>query len=148
MSLTKIQHNIASSLTPEEAIERLDNIVDPHCCGGKQFVGRITDNRFKMMKKRTMFVRNSFRPVLVGRVEPSEGGSNIYVTARLHRFGSVFVLIWSFFVIVFSVAAILAEAKMIFAGALMIAFLALLLWLGFYIPAKNIMDILDQELLK
>ncbi|MBE6635916.1 MAG: hypothetical protein E7617_06950 [Ruminococcaceae bacterium] len=148
MSLTKIQHNIASSLTPEEAIGRLNKIVDPYRHSCKPFIGQVTGNRFKMRKKRRRFVRNSFRPVLVGRIEPGKNGSDIYVTARVNRFISLFVFLWSFFVVVFSVAAFFAEAVMILAGVFMMAFLGLLLWLGFYIPAKKALAILDRTLIK
>ncbi|MBF0217164.1 MAG: hypothetical protein HQL30_09255 [Candidatus Omnitrophica bacterium] len=54
----------------------------------KPFVGTITGSRFKI--RRIIRYRNSFMPIICGRVE----NSTLFLTARLHAIVAVFMSLW------------------------------------------------------
>ena len=59
------------------------------------FDGTVADGRFRLMRR--VRGRNSFRPVVDGRILPGSGGSRLNVRLRLHPlilgFGAVFAVI-------------------------------------------------------
>ena len=64
----------------------------------KAFTGSVADGGFKIM--RVIRYRNSFLPVVTGRIEPHDTGSRIHVRMRLHLFSAVFMAVWMGFAVV------------------------------------------------
>ena len=62
----------------------------------ESFHGTITGNTFRI--QRNIHDRNPFLPVIRGRVDPTESGSEIHLEMSLHPFVMVFLAIWFAFV--------------------------------------------------
>ena len=58
----------------------------------RQYEGEIYDNGFKV--SRIIAYRNSFLPILHGSFRPSGTGTDIIIKMKLHKFVSVFMIIW------------------------------------------------------
>ena len=58
----------------------------------KPFSGTVADGTFEI--SRVIRYRNSFLPVVCGRIEPQGAGSRIHVRMRLHLFAMVFMTVW------------------------------------------------------
>lgn len=93
--LFKRDYAILSPLTPGQAKAALQE----NCAGilealdAKPFSGSVREDGFEIKIRGAG--RNSFRPVLHGRILDREaGGSRIEVRARLHAFVQVFTLVW------------------------------------------------------
>lgn len=100
---------IQSPRTTDEISARLSALVRPF--GGwkslrelremlvapdRPFSGSVQpDGRFKIW--RTIRYRNSFLPVVEGRIRPDICGSRVEVRMRLNRFSAVFVAVWTLF---------------------------------------------------
>lgn len=56
------------------------------------FIGKITDDSFKIY--RNIKYKNSFLPVIVGKLEEKNDGCTIIVKMRLQIFISIFLAIW------------------------------------------------------
>ncbi|MBK9517693.1 MAG: hypothetical protein IPO09_10130 [Anaeromyxobacter sp.] len=90
-----------SELAPQELLRRLAEATDaPRWWGrspwdptDKALEGRVGGNRF-IVWTLLKFQRDSFRPVVVGSVEPRGGGSAIRAVLRLHWAVAVFMACW------------------------------------------------------
>ena len=61
------------------------------------FHGTITDNTFRL--QRNIQYRNSFLPVIRGRVDPTESGSEIHLEMGIHPLVMAFLAFWFAFVV-------------------------------------------------
>ena len=68
------------------------------------FNGTITDNTFRL--QRNIQYRNSFLPVIRGRVDPTETGSEIHLKMSIHPLVIVFMAVWFAFVVLACLATI------------------------------------------
>ncbi len=88
--------NIATEKQPEEVLKVIvDNTSEKRFFSfrpNKEFNGTIGDDRFYI--QRNISYRNSFLPVIEGKVESAEMGSNIDIKMRLHTFVYCFMCIW------------------------------------------------------
>ena len=89
---------IESSLTPAEVIERLQGVTAAHGSrsGRDQtdtvFRGVVGGHDFRLV--RIIAYRNSFVPIVEGRVEPVAHGSRMTATIRLPRLVAAFEFLW------------------------------------------------------
>jgi len=97
---------LASNLTAESAIARLNAAtgpvpslwqfltrnLSPRPSASPPFIGKIEGDRFKV--RRDVRYRNSFLPIVTGRVASVPSGVRIDVTMSLHPAVAVFMLIW------------------------------------------------------
>lgn len=58
----------------------------------KEFSGLVTENGFEITKN--ISYRNSFLPVIEGKIEPSAVGSSVTVSMRLNALVLCFMLLW------------------------------------------------------
>ncbi|MEM6264266.1 MAG: hypothetical protein AAGI38_17255 [Bacteroidota bacterium] len=90
-------------LTPEEILKRIDDVIEPkkmfRMKGGfwgnsdhKPYEGSIKDLSFKMT--RIISYRNSFLPVIKGKIGRDINGTKVEVSMRLNSFVLVFMAIW------------------------------------------------------
>ena len=89
---------IDSLLPACEIYAALDAVVEPpkwfrwRSTSGKKFYGEISNDNFKIW--RIISYRNSFIPIIEGKITPTISGSSIAVTMRLHWFVALFMLFW------------------------------------------------------
>jgi len=115
----KAYFEIESPLPAREILAALDAVVEPpkwfrwKSTSGKKYHGEVSIDSFKIWK--IINYRNSFLPIIEGRITPSISGSRIAVTMRLHRFVAVFMLFWlggvSTGVVTFLIAAMRGEME-------------------------------------
>ena len=63
------------------------------------FNGEILEESFKI--QRNITYKNSFLPVIIGKIKETENGSEIYIKMRLNHFVKGFMTFWFSFVILF-----------------------------------------------
>ena len=148
MFFIKIQDKIESSLTKKEIVQRLYEITNTTVKDNDLFVGQISDNGFKIHKRPKENVRNSFAPVLHGKIEDNNNGWNINITARLNVFVSIFFLIWSIGAIIVPLIIGIVEPIPLLAAVVFATFLALMIYFAFYKPAKETRALLHSILRK
>ena len=68
------------------------------------FHGTITDNTFRI--QRNIHYRNSFLPVIRGRVDPTESGSEIRLEMSIHPLVMAFLAVWFAFVVLACLATL------------------------------------------
>lgn len=87
---------INSDLSSVEVVQRIEN-----CTGKKKFFnfshthefsGHVNENAFEITKN--ISYRNSFLPVIVGKIKQTDLGTKITITMRLHPVVICFMLIW------------------------------------------------------
>ena len=127
---------------------RLAEITDRS--GENVFVGTVRAKSFSVYKKPSNFVRNSFLPIASGKLQDTEDGCTVDIKVRMHPIAEVFLLIWSLGVL----AGLFASIIMVFTTGfsetilyllfplLMLAFEFILLFVGFHLPSKTLIDIL------
>jgi hypothetical protein len=103
---------IETPLTKEDTIINLTKNIEPektfrflNKSDTKAFEGHLRGNEFEI--KRIINYRNSFLPIIKGRVETSGQGTRITIDMRLHAVVIVFMLIWFGFVGLFFIASII-----------------------------------------
>lgn len=117
--LTLEKFTIHSSLSTDRVREKLLEVVEPRKTWrwnrrnpDKPYEGEVGDHSFEMM--RIINYRNSFLPVIKGRITPEPMGSKIEIEMSLHPVVFVFMLIWlgmvGQFGVLFLIASI-AEGK-------------------------------------
>jgi len=104
-----------SSLTGAEIFALLDAAVEPpkwfrwKATNNEKYHGEVSLTSFKIW--RIIRYRNSFLPIIEGKITPSISGSRIAVTMRLHRFVAVFMALWLGGVTVFAVTFAIATLR-------------------------------------
>jgi hypothetical protein len=91
---------IRTRLDPNTVLSRIDGIMERsigwfgllYANEGKPYHGKLEDNRFEL--NRNIHFRNSFLPVIKGRVNPDVQGSIILVAMRLNFCVMIFLTIW------------------------------------------------------
>ncbi|MEN2413072.1 hypothetical protein [Flavobacterium mesophilum] len=90
-----------SSLTNEELISRLQNEIEAEKSFSfklnynsytKPYIGTMSHNNFKI--KRAISYRNSFLPIIEGKITSDISGSKINIKMHLEEFVKVFMIIW------------------------------------------------------
>ena len=93
--------HIEVTATPEIVIERIRGEVVPEpplgmrfrpIGKGPAFLGEIDGRTFRI--RQVIRGRNSFAPLIWGRIEPTHGGSHVGITMFMHPVVLVFMLIW------------------------------------------------------
>lgn len=144
-----------SPLNPEEARQRLAAEVAPLRSGWQwvekrteTFEGTVSAEDFQI--HRIIRYRNSFLPVIHGRILPGIPGARIEVTLKLHTFVLIFSLIWLGFVGPLAGGAFLQfltsggiEPEGII-PALMLIFFVLMVVIGFGIEAYKARKLLSH----
>lgn len=80
---------IRTYLTPDEVVDELDEVVGPQppfeflVESDKPYFGKVTDNCFKVRRVTSLFYRNMFRPVIIGKIQPDINGSIVHIKMRL-----------------------------------------------------------------
>ena len=110
---------IRSSLTPETAIAALEVNVEPwkwmHFYGNhRYFQGTISGRTFKIIRippniAPLIKYKNPFRPIISGDVSPTENGSIVKISLRLHSALKAFDVFW--FSGVFLICALMVEIE-------------------------------------
>jgi hypothetical protein len=100
-----------TGLPADEAARRLEAAVEPvtwlrWAPGARPFEGVVVGRQFQLA--RIITYRNSFRPQVVGRVEPTAQGSRLVGVMRLH--GGVAVVMVAWFVMVLAISVVTLAA--------------------------------------
>lgn len=155
--LPYLEGSIKSEKSPEEIARILKSITDSQKSllrrdTKAEFTGEVTPAGFKVVSN--INYRNSFLPVIEGRVRTEEDASLIEIKMRLHPLVRVFLLFWfgmvSFFVLL-GIADIIMSgfhvALRLFLPAGGLFTLAYLMVRGgFYLPARKAMERLENLL--
>lgn len=144
----KIKDKIESSLTKKEILQCLNEITNTKDKESALFIGQIGDSEFKIRKKPKEYERNAFTPVLVGRIEDTNEGCNINITARVNLFTMIFCTVWSLGAIFVPLIIGIVEPAFLLASLVFATFLTLLLLFAFYKPAKKSIALLSTILKK
>ena len=131
-----------------EVVQRLYEITNTTVKNNDLFVGQISDDEFRIHKRPKENVRNSFAPVLHGKIEDNNNGCNINITARLNVFVSIFLLIWSIGAIIVPLIIGIVEPVFLLAALVFATFLTLSIYFAFYKPAKKTIALLHSILRK
>ena len=90
---------IKTKLRPEEVLQNLNNVVEPrkHFRGWKKtseksYEGNVEGLSFNLF--RIIYYRNSFLPVIKGKIESDIGGSSIQISMHPHILVILFMVIW------------------------------------------------------
>ena len=106
-----------SKRTKEELLVLLTNTIEPesknlwrtNTNNSKPYKGKIDTNHFEI--KRILSYRNSFQPIIKGKIIPDLSGTRIEIKMQLHTFAMVFMCIWMGIVAISCVAVIVALAN-------------------------------------
>jgi hypothetical protein len=106
------------------------------------FIGRVQDESFKL--RRDIRYRNSFLPLVRGRIVPTATGTRVTVTMFLHPFVALFTVFW---LGIAGYGAVTDTSSGLFSWG-MFAFGVLLVTGGFFPEAFAAKRILSEALLK
>jgi len=89
--------SLRSSLPPNEIAALFGSKIEPwqwmrFSGGGNRFQGSLTSDKFTV--SRVIGYRNSFLPIIAGKIEPAEGGAIVRLVFRLHLAAAIFMAIW------------------------------------------------------
>lgn len=146
---------LESPFSQEEARRRLAAEVAPLRSGWQwiekrteKFEGTVSAEDFEI--HRIIRYRNSFLPVIEGRISPGMPGTRIEITLKLHIFALIFSLIWLVFVgplAAETVQQILTTGSVEPGGVipcLMLIFFVLMMLIGFGIEAHKARKLLGR----
>lgn len=95
--------NLKTHLSLEEAKQRLSDVIEsprnirltesPSASPPAQrYQGKITENKFKIHE--IIYTRNSFLPIIEGKIFPQNIGSLIIIKMRMHHVVNFFMFLW------------------------------------------------------
>jgi hypothetical protein len=80
-----------------------------------EVLARVSSGRFRLRYRRP-FVRNSFAPILEGRIEATSTGSLVHAHFRWNRFVLGFTIVWFFGIIAIGTAIFVTSARALLRG--------------------------------
>jgi hypothetical protein len=87
----------------------------------KRYIGFVFDGKFEI--HRNITYRNSFLPIIRGKISPTAVGSEIQINMKLEAFVKVFIGLWLGFTFLFCVAVIMVMFKASFSPFFIIPFI-------------------------
>ena len=140
-----ISFEIKSQKSPEEIALILKEETSSDSFGENSFYGTVSPSEFKLTQNPPRFVRNSFTPVILGKISQEYGKTTVSIQMRMALPVQIFCFIWqlplpfvSLLGILFSVTEGISVGLPFFLLPIVfIAFLNLLIYVGFHIPAKS-----------
>jgi hypothetical protein len=103
------EYVLYSNLSAQEALARLSHVIQPYqwlkfSPSEAPYEGDIMDNHFSI--RRVIHYRNSFRPVIEGRIEVHEMGSAIHIRMRLASAAAIIYSLTILFILCFASACL------------------------------------------
>ncbi len=155
--LPDLEYRIHSEKSPEEITMALKSVTDSEkSIFGREkkaeFVGEVYPFGFKIVSH--ISYRNSFLPVIEGKVKVEENTSVIVIKMRLHLLVRVFLSIWfgmAFFFLLFGIldtmiSGMMESSRLLISSGGLIILGQLISRAGFYIPARKAMERLENLL--
>jgi hypothetical protein len=87
----------------------------------KRYIGCVLDGEFEI--HRNITYRNSFLPIIHGKINRKESGSEIKISMKLDPFVKGFMFLWLGFTFLFCIAVIMVMFKASFSAFLIIPFI-------------------------
>ncbi len=104
-----------TGLTVSEVVAALSEYVEPKrfwrnpfSSDHKSYQGTVSADGFRMLRISQHYQRNSFLPVVKGRLHPMARGTHIAVTMSLHPFVAAFSVLWLSLIGIGSLAGVTA----------------------------------------
>jgi len=159
MSLLPFEkYTVYTSLNPEQIQQQFEQFVELYQpfrkilkVSDKPFNGTIQGQKFTI--SRNIKYRNSFLPIIKGKITPYQAGSIVDITMSIHPFVIIFTTIWLSIVGMGALSFVLvmiSSGKFMIAGLIpmaMLIFGCLLTVIPFKIEAKIAKDFLNDLLL-
>ncbi len=159
--LPRIEYSINSTKSPEEIYTIMNSVTVPReeiFCESRdvEFTGEVNPSDFKIIEEVVgrFYIKNDFKPVIVGNIRTESGMSVIDIKVRLRLPVQIFLTIWFGGVVISFLGGLIAVitkgmdgVSMIFGSVAFFVFAQVLVRIGFYFPAKYTMKKLE-ELLK
>lgn len=150
--LPHLEKQIKTKKTPEDICMILEPITDSGkimFSSNAEFAGQIHPRGFQIVPR--IQYRNSFLPVLTGKITEGEGETVIDITAQMHMLTRVYMIIWfgmASFIFLCGIIAVVAggfeKVVLILVSFGFIAFGQLLMRGGFYGPAGKALKRLKE----
>jgi hypothetical protein len=121
----RLRSIVRDKLTIRESFRRMWPFGNPI---GAPFIGSVQDESFKI--RRDIRYRNSFLPMIRGRVTPNGVGARVYVTMFIHPLVALFMIFW-FGVVGYGAVSVPSTSSMIPGGMFIFG---IALTLGAFIP--------------
>ncbi len=150
------RYEILTHMQPAEALEAISrvtgsrgSILHPVRRRTSDFEGAVGPDGFEI--NRVIRYRNSFLPMIAGRLAPAPGGTLVTISMRPWWFAMLFWLFWMTFVAAFLAAMLLAKTAQnrsvgILVGAGMLVFGYLICSAGFGLEARWAKQMLEKVL--
>lgn len=152
--LPYLEEQINSEKNPEDIYMILKSVTDSRKAvlfTNEEFIGLVYPLGFRIFPK--VNGRNSFRPILTGKMTKNEGGTTIDITLQMHIITRVFLILWFAMACFYFLCGILVA----FTGGLeditpilvslgFIIFGQILMRCGFYGPAEKALKRLRELL--
>lgn len=93
--LPYLEEQINSEKAPEDIYMVLKSVTDSRKAvlfTNEEFIGQVYPHGFRIYPK--VNGRNSFRPILTGKMTKNEGGTTIDITLQMHIITRVFLMVW------------------------------------------------------
>lgn len=129
-----LKYKIRTSLGREDVMRKIaDLLVEDN-----KLAGSVSDDGFKIRRIPSMFFRNSFLPVFIGKIDEGENGCTVHIKARLHRFVGLFMIIW---LAVFGLAFMLIDhGRFLILCATFVPVILIIFATAFYIPTRRVIN--------
>lgn len=159
--LPYIEYSIDSTKSPEDINAIMNSVTVPRDMmyrdsDDAEFTGEVNPSDFKIIEEVVgrFYIKNDFKPVIVGNIRTESGMSVIDIKVRLSLPVQIFLTVWFGGVGIGFLGGIIAVItkgmegmSMLFVSAVMFALVQAVVRIGFYFPAKYTMKKLE-ELLK
>lgn len=159
--LPHLEYSIDSAKSPEDICTILNSVTVPRgelLCDSRdvEFTGEVNPSGFKIVREVTgrIYLKNDFRPVILGKIRVERGQTVIDIKMRLHLFVQIFLAVWFGGVGVYFLSGLLTVftkgengVSMLLGAVGFFVFGQVLARIGFYFSARYTRKILE-ELLK
>lgn len=152
--LPYLEEQINSEKAPEDIYMVLKSVTDSRKAvlfTNEEFIGQVYPHGFRIYPK--VNGRNSFRPILTGKMTKNEGGTTIDITLQMHIITRVFLMVWFSMACFYFLCGILVvftngleEITLIIVSLGFLIFGQILMRCGFYGPAGKALKRLRELL--
>ena len=152
--LPYLEEQINSEKAPEDIYMVLKSVTDSRKAvlfTNEEFIGQVYPHGFRIYPK--VNGRNSFRPILTGKMTKNEGGTTIDITLQMHIITRVFLVVWFSMACFYFLCGILVvftngleEITLIIVSLGFLIFGQILMRCGFYGPAGKALKRLRELL--
>lgn len=99
-----------AKLNSKEVVDKVETIIRSESNSTAHYSGQVSDSKFELI--RIIWFRNSFRPIIKGKIKQLQNQTEINITMRMHPFVEVILSLGFLLVLIYTISNLVTQQSL------------------------------------